>query len=105
MKRALVSVTDKTGIVEFCKELVELGFEIISTGGTIARLYNDGIERAKISIPPLDKQKEIVEKLDQFDKITNDLTQGLPAEIQARQQQYDYYRNKLLTFKELKGNK
>ncbi len=47
---------------------------IISTGGTIARLYNDGIERAKISIPTLEKQKEIVKKLDQFDKIVNDFS-------------------------------
>ena len=34
MKRALVSVTDKTGVVEFCKGLIECGYEIISTGGT-----------------------------------------------------------------------
>ena len=40
--------------------------------------------------------------LDKFDKLINDITEGLPAEIEARQQQYDYYRNKLLTFKELK---
>ncbi len=75
---------------------------IVSTGGTIARLYNEGIEKVKISIPPLEKQKEIVEKLDQFDKMVNDLSNGLPAEIKARQQQYEYYRNKLLTFKEKK---
>lgn len=53
-----------------------------------------------IKLPPLEKQKEIVEQLDKFDKIVNDLTNGLPAEIEARQQQYEYYRNKLLTFKE-----
>ena len=49
---------------------------------------------------PLDKQKEIVERLDKFDKIVNDLSNGLPAEIEARQRQYEYYRDKLLTFKE-----
>ena len=38
MKRALVSVTNKDGIVDFCKGLVELGFEIVSTGGTMAKL-------------------------------------------------------------------
>ena len=53
-----------------------------------------------IPLPSLEKQKEIVEKLDQFDKMVNDLSNGLPAEIEARQKQYEYYRNKLLTFKE-----
>lgn len=43
----------------------------------------------------------IVKILDRFDVICNDLTSGLPAEIAARQKQYEYYRDKLLTFKEL----
>ena len=76
---------------------------IISTGGTIARLYNDGIERAVIAIPTLERQREIVEQLEKFDKIINDLSEGLPAEIAARKQQYEYYRDKLLTFKEKVG--
>ena len=49
MKRALVSVTDKTGIVEFCKELVELGYEIISTGGTKKVLDASGVPTLGIS--------------------------------------------------------
>ena len=43
MKRALVSVTNKDGIVDFCKGLVELGFEIVSTGGTMAKLQEANI--------------------------------------------------------------
>ena len=43
MKRALVSVTNKDGIVDFCKGLVELGFEIVSTGGTMAKLQEENI--------------------------------------------------------------
>ena len=73
----------------------------VSTGGTIARLYNDNISKAKIAVPPLDEQHRIVSVLDRFDALCNDLTSGLPAEIEARQKQYEYYRDKLLTFKPL----
>ena len=50
-------------------------------------------------IPTLVEQKRIVSILDHFDILCNDLTSGLPAEIEARQKQYEYYRDKLLTFK------
>lgn len=73
-----------------------------SFGGTITRLYNSNIERTLITIPPLDEQERIVAILDRFDALCNDLTCGLPAEIAARQKQYEYYRDKLLTFKEAK---
>ena len=49
MKRALISVSDKTGIVEFAKELVTLGYEIISTGGTKKSLDEAGIKTLGIS--------------------------------------------------------
>ena len=52
------------------------------------------------SIPTLEKQKEIVNTLTRFDKLCNNFSEGLPAEIEARQKQYEYYRDKLLTFKE-----
>ncbi|MDE5885691.1 MAG: restriction endonuclease subunit S [Oscillospiraceae bacterium] len=74
----------------------------ISEGGTIARLYNDNLEKTEIPIPPIEKQKKIVKILDKFNLLCNDLTNGLPAEINARQKQYEYYRDKLFTFKELK---
>lgn len=48
--------------------------------------------------------EKIVNILDRLDKICNDISEGLPAEIEARQKQYEYYRDKLLTFKELKVN-
>ena len=72
-----------------------------SEGGTIPRLYNDNIAKAVIAVPPIEEQKRIVSILDCFDAISNDLTSGLPAEIEARQKQYEYYRDKLLSFKEL----
>ena len=52
-----------------------------------------------IPIPPLEVQAKIVSILDRFDALCNDLTQGLPAEIAARKKQYEYYRDKLLTFR------
>ena len=69
-----------------------------SEGGTIPRLYNDNIAKAVIAVPPIEEQKRIVSILDRFDAICNDLTSGLPAEIEARQKQYEYYRDKLLNF-------
>lgn len=52
-----------------------------------------------IPIPSISEQQRIVSILDRFDTLTTDLTQGLPAEIEKRRQQYEYYRDKLLTFK------
>ena len=54
-----------------------------------------------IAIPTIREQKRITEILDRFDTLCNDLSTGLPAEIEARQKQYEYYRDKLLSFKEL----
>ena len=57
------------------------------------------IGEIEIPLPPLEVQKRIVEVLDNFEKICNDLNIGLPSEIEARQKQYEFYRNFLLTFK------
>jgi len=54
-----------------------------------------------LPLPPLEMQKEIVSILDKLDDLVNDITIGLPAEIAARRKQYEYYRNRLLSFKEL----
>ena len=55
-----------------------------------------------VPIPPLEEQERIVNILDKFDALCNDITRGLPAEIELRKKQYEYYRDKLLTFKEKK---
>lgn len=52
-----------------------------------------------IPIPSIAEQQRIVAILDRFDTLTTDLTKGLPAEIEKRRQQYEYYRDKLLTFR------
>lgn len=60
------------------------------------------VKNYPIPVPPLSEQQRIVDILDRFDALCNDITSGLPAEIEARKKQYEYYRDKLLTFKELK---
>ena len=55
-----------------------------------------------VPFPSNEKQIEIMDILEKFEKLSNDIFEGLPAEIEARQKQYEYYRDKLLTFKELK---
>ena len=54
-----------------------------------------------IAIPPLEEQQRIVSILDKFDGLVSNLSSGLPAEIAARRQQYEFYRDRLLSFKEL----
>lgn len=56
------------------------------------------LENLIAPVPPLDEQRRIVSILDRFDALCNDLTSGLPAEIEARRKQYEYYRDKLLSF-------
>ena len=69
-------------------------------GGTVDSLDFQKVLAYKIPVPPLDVQNRIVNVLDNFEKICSDLNIGLPAEIEARQKQYEYYRDKLLTFAE-----
>lgn len=68
---------------------------------SIPRLSRIAIEQVQIPIISLKEQQRIVDILDRFDKLCNDISEGLPAEIEARQKQYEYYRDKLLTFKPL----
>ena len=67
---------------------------------SVPRLSRRVLENLEIPVPPLEEQKRIVAILDRFDALCNDLASGLPAEIEARKKQYEYYRDKLLTFKE-----
>ena len=66
---------------------------------SIPRLSPSVIKDLVIPVPSLTEQHKIVDILDRFDTLTNDLTAGLPAEIEKRRQQYEFYRDKLLTFK------
>ncbi|WP_270618849.1 restriction endonuclease subunit S [Streptococcus sanguinis] len=70
----------------------------VSDGGTISRLYNGNIEKTRIPVPSLEIQSRIVQVLDNFDMVCHDLNIGLPKETELRQKQYEYFREKLLTF-------
>ena len=69
-------------------------------GAAKVNLNTGWLKDFEIAIPSLEEQQRIVDILDRFDKLCNDISEGLPAEIEARQKQYEYYRDKLLTFKE-----
>ena len=66
-----------------------------------SNLNQSSFEKLMIPIPSLTKQQQIIDILNRFNVLCSDITSGLPAEIEARQKQYEYYRDKLLTFKEL----
>lgn len=70
-------------------------------GAKVIDIKTEDLAKILIPIPPLELQEKIVAILDRFETLVNDLTNGLPAEIAAVKDQYEYYRNKLLTFKKL----
>lgn len=76
--------------------------EQYKTAGAQPGLSVARLEKVILPVPPLEQQKRIVDILDRFNTLCNDISNGLPAEIEVRQKQYEYYRDKLLTFKELK---
>ncbi len=69
------------------------------SSGKISSINAPGLSKAKIPVPPLAEQERIVGILEKFDALVNDISLGLPAEIAARKKQYEYYREKILTFK------
>ena len=70
-----------------------------NSGGAVANLNSDIVRDTLIPIPSFEEQQKVVDVLDKFNALTTDLTSGLPAEIEKRRQQYEFYRDKLLTFK------
>ncbi len=74
--------------------------KLVSTGGQ-PQFNSNALKQVKLTVPSLEQQRIIVELLDRFDGICNNLSSGLPAEIEARQKQYEYYRDRLLSFKEM----
>ncbi len=67
-------------------------------GAKMPRGNKESIMTYEFTLPTLEKQKEIVAILDRFDSLCNDISEGLPAEIEARKKQYEYFREKLLAF-------
>ena len=77
--------------------------EISVGSGAQPNLSSEKMKKLTARVPALSEQKRIATILDKLDTLCNDLISGLPAEIAARQKQYEYYRDKLLTFKKLEG--
>ena len=71
-------------------------------GAKVTDVSAKNLAKILIAIPPLEEQERIVSILDKFDALVNNISTGLPAEIKARRQQYEHYRNILLTFQESK---
>ena len=69
--------------------------------GNFASVDMNAFKKFEFKIPSLKEQKRIVNILDKFDKLINNISEGLPGEIKLRRKQYEYYRNKLLNFKEV----
>ena len=86
-----------TKFLYYC--LQDQDYAIPATG--IPQLTVPMLKKTEIPIPPLSEQQRIAGILDKFDSLVNSLTQGIPAEIEARQKQYEYYREKLLDFEEV----
>ena len=100
-------VSDNTIIIDLSKEvnqkfvfymLRNANLNKFAKGGGQPLLTATQIKDFVIPVPSMPEQQRIVSILDRFAALTTDLQSGLPAEIEARRQQYEYYRNKLLTF-------
>lgn len=82
------------------QQLYEAHKTLWSKDGLQPFVSYDKLKSVKVQVPNNDKQIETAAILDKFDTLVNDISVGLPAELSARRKQYEYYRGKLLTFKE-----
>lgn len=76
----------------------------LAHGTKVIEVTPSSLNDILIPVPSEEEQENIASEVEKFEKLCNDISEGLPAEIEARQKQYEYYRDKLLTFKELKVN-
>lgn len=113
-RKGKFSITNVCGIISMKSDLVTMDFlyywlslkakEYVYSGMGNPKLMSNQVEKILVPIPVLSEQQRIVGILDKFETLVNDLSQGLPAEIAAVQEQYEYYRNKLLTFNRIQSN-
>lgn len=83
----------------FWMQIVDLA-KLAHDSGAVPSIRKSDMENLRVPVPPLEEQGRIVAVLDRFDALVNDLSCGLPAEIKARRQQYEHYRDRLLSFPE-----
>ena len=77
---------------------MEQDLNSMKRGAGVPHISGEALQNILLPLPSLEEQKRIVSILDRFDMLCSDITAGLPAEIAARQKQYEYYRDRLLTF-------
>ena len=99
----IVELKDNVNLKYVYYQLSNINLHQYARGGGQPLITAGQMKQVSIPVPSLEKQNKIVDILDRFDKLCNDISEGLPAEIEARKKQYEYYRDKLLTFKELKS--
>ena len=97
----IIDVKNEYNLKYVYYQLVNMGLNRYAKGGGQPLVTAGQIKEVVIAIPAMWEQERIVSILDSFNILCNDLSAGLPAEIEARQKQYEYYRDKLLSFKEL----
>lgn len=98
----LLRIKDSRVRAKYLKYVLDVtAKQYVNTGMGNPKLMSNVMKQIKVGIPSLAEQDMIISILDRFDKLTNDLSSGLPAEIEARRKQYEYYRDRLLSFDEL----
>lgn len=98
----LLQVTDKDLSARYLYYALQLlAKPHVNAGMGNPKLMSNVMSAIKVPIPTIEEQVRVIAILDKFDMLVNDISKGLPAEINARRKQYEYYRTKLLTFQEL----
>lgn len=97
----IVDLKDDVNLRYIYYQLDAMNLNKYAKGGGQPLVTAGQMKEISIPIPSIDRQNQIVEIIDRFFYICNDISAGLPAEIAARQQQYEYYRDKLLSFKQI----
>lgn len=93
-KRSLIT----TKFLYYVLKNMEQSLNNMKRGAGVPHLSGEMLLDIPLCVPPIREQERIVETLDHFSTLCTDLTSGLPAEIEARKKQYEYYRDKLLSF-------
>ena len=95
----IIEPNEDTSLKYLFYVLQNMNINKFAKGGGQPLITASLIKKLRIPLPPLSTQRRIVSVLDRFESLVNDISTGLPAEIAARHQQYEYYRDQLLSFK------